>query len=287
MKIMKITALCTIAVFGAVLMFTACKKDKTTGITTTTTTDTSVNEDTQYADDLARTEQTFDEAQNFADQAADNGTVEMKGGPALLSNCARVIIDTGNSPHKITIDFGSSNCLCRDGRYRRGKIIITFEHRYRDSGYEHAIRFDDYYVNDNNVIGTRTVKNMGHNAAGHTYFDVHIDGMIVLNATGDTIKHTSARVRTWVAGERTPNLADDEYELTGSGTLTRASGKTYSINITSPLHIALNCNWIEKGTVAITPNGASSPRILDYGSGICDDQATITVNGRTRTITLR
>ncbi|MBS1773840.1 MAG: hypothetical protein JST82_13355 [Bacteroidetes bacterium] len=280
---MKLTAIATTVLFAAVLAFAACKREKTT------TDDLTITEDTYYADDQAKVDQTYNEVENFTDQAAVNGTVEMKGGedPSILSACATVTKDTTSTPHKITIDFGATNCLCKDGRYRRGKIILTYNGKYRDSGYVHTISFDGYYVNNNRVIGGKSVTNMGHNSSGQTYYNVSVDGGLVLT-TGDTIKHVSTRTRTWVSGESTTMLSDDAYEITGSGTNTRATGKSVSFNITSPLLIALNCNWIKSGTIEFTPAGASSAkRTIDYGTGICDDQATVTVGTKTKTITLK
>ncbi len=279
----KIFSIATFTVLAATLTFTACKRDKNNNSSV------DVNEDTYYADDQARMDQTFDDAQTLSDQAYEFGSVQMKGGenPTILGSCATVTRDTTSTPRKITIDFGATNCLCNDGRYRKGKIIITYSGKYRDSGSVHSIGFDGYYVNNNQVLGTKTVTNMGKNGSGQSYFSINVNAMMILNTTGDTISHVASRTRTWVAGESTSAISDDVYNITGSGTNTRANGKVVTYTITSPLALALNCRWIKQGTIDITPAGASKARTLDYGSGTCDDQATVTVNGNTRAITLR
>ncbi len=282
MRTVKITAFGTMVVFAAVLMFAACKRDKTNNLTANT------DEDTYYAEDQARMDQTYDDAQSIGDQAFANNGVELKGGDDILSSCAVVTHDTISTPRKITIDFGATNCLCKDGRYRRGKIILTYTGKYRDSGSVHTIGFDSYFVNDNAVLGTKTVTNMGKNTSSQTYFNISVNGMIILNTTGDTISHVASRVRTWTAGENTTALSDDVYSITGSGTNTRRTGKIVDYNITNPLVIALNCRWIKQGTIEFTPRGATTAkRTIDYGSGACDDQATVTVGTKTKTITLR
>lgn len=276
MRTKSILFLGIIAIVAGTITFTACKRDKTTD---------DLTEDTGYADDMARVEQNFEEVGSIADQAADLGNVALKGSPFMLSGCASVTKDSISVPHTITIDFGSSNCLCKDGRYRRGKIIVSYQGKYRDSGFVHSVSFDNYYVDDNHVFGSRQVTNMGHNSAGHLYYTIAINGHIVLNSTGDTISHTANRTRTWVAGENTAQVSDDEYSITGSGSITRANGKTFTINITSPLLMAASCNWIEAGTVQITPQGLPL-RTLDYGNGNCDHFATVSVGNKTKTIVL-
>lgn len=275
----KIVSIGTMAAIAAVLMFTACKRDKIKDNTDST-------EDTQYAEDQARMDQAFDDAGNIADEAGTMGNVALKGAVAL-GGCATVTRDTVSVPHTITIDFGTTNCTCLDGRVRRGQIIVSYNGKYKDSGYVHTISFNSYYVNDNRVLGTKTVQNMGHNSSGHSYYNITINGMMIRNATGDTASHTSNRVRTWITGENTPQRSDDSYSITGNGTLTKANGKSFSMSITSPLIVAINCKWIKQGTISITPQGASSARLLDFGSGNCDDQATITVGAHSKTITLK
>lgn len=282
MRTVKITTFGTMVVFAAVLLFAACKRDKTSNLA-------SDDEDTYYMEDQARMDQTYDDAQSISDQAYDNINVQLKGEneAVILGGCAVITHDTTSPIRKITIDFGVTNCTCKDGRVRRGKIIHTYTGKYRDPGSVHTISFDGYYVNNNQVLGTRTVTNKGKNSSGQTYFEIAVDGTIVLT-TGDSIKHIANRVRTWVSGENTMALSDDVYNITGSGTNTRRTGKVVNYNITSPLVIALNCNWIKQGTIEFTPAGASTARrTIDFGGGACDDQATVTVGTRTRTITLR
>lgn len=265
---------------AAMLTFAACKRDKNNNTV-------DLEEDTYYADDQARMDQDFNDIQTLADQAYETGNVQLKGGTSILGGCATVTRDTTSSPRKITIDFGTTNCLGNDGRLRRGKIILTYSGKYRDSGSVHSFGFDGYHINNNQILGGKTVTNMGRNTSGQLYYNINVNGMIILNTSGDTIKHTATRTRTWIAGESTASYSDDEYRIAGNGSNTRANGKVVTYNITSPLLLTLNCKWIKEGTVAITPAGASSARTLYYGTGTCDDQATISYNGRTRTITLR
>jgi hypothetical protein len=269
-----------ITILAATMLIAACRKEK----------DKDENiEDFGYIEDQAQMDQAFDEADDFALEIQSTGGVGQKGGGStvLSGGCATVTKDTTGTPDSVVIDFGTTNCLCKDGRYRRGKIIIIYNGKYRDSGYYHTVTFSNYYINNNYVYGSRTVTNKGKNSSGKTYFTIAVNGHMVMNKTGDTASHTASRTRTWVAGESTLMLSDDAYEITGSGSTVRPSGKSFTTVITSALYVANNCNWIKSGTIEITPNGATFPRVLDFGSGTCDDKATISVNGKTKNIILK
>ena len=264
------------AIIIAVFIFTAaCHKSSQPAI-----------EDIGYASDQATTEQTFSDVQTIADQAStvnSGSTLAYRTTATTGSGCATVTRSTGT----ITIDFGNADCLCHDGRLRRGQIIVTYTGNYADSGSVHTITFNNFYQNDNKVTGSKTVTNMGTNSSGQPYFDVQINGAVTLSG-GGTISATWARVRTWTQGYDTPNdITDDVYQVTGSGNMTRANGQLVNINISAPLIAAISCRWIEAGSVTCTLPGGLT-RVLNYGdTPDCDDLATLTLaNGTTHNITL-
>lgn len=265
--------LSTVAITLSVFVFTAaCHK-----------TSTSTNEDTTPATDYSVAEKTFNDVQTVSDQAATvNGNMAFRTTATTGSGCATVTHSFNGTDSVLTIDFGSTDCLCHDGSYRRGQIIVTYTGHYADSGSVHNITFNNFFHNDNQVTGTKTVTNMGHNSSGQIYFDVTINCSII-KANGETHTANWNRVRTWVT-QGTPNV----YQITGSGTLVRPNGKTVSINITTPLVVASGCRWIEAGTLVYTlPNGLN--RTLNYGNTpVCDDLAQLTLpNGTTQNITLK
>ncbi len=266
----------------------ACKKDNTT--TTANETDTSIASDHNLAD------ATYNDVNNIADQASTgtlvfysptydgNGKIDVA---SEKSSCATITNDTTATPHVLTIDFGTTNCTCNDGKNRRGQIIVTYTGHYRDAGSTHTITFNNYYVNDNHVEGTKTVTNNGLNTAGNITFSISVDGQIT-KTNGDVITHVASHTREWTEGSSTLVWNDDVYLITGSshGTKTTSSGSTnYTAEINTALKRALSCHWFESGVITITPAGHPA-RIIDYGSGTCDDQAIVTINGTPHTITL-
>lgn len=262
---------------GSLAFLASCNKNKKTDTT----------EDTGYASEHSTAEKSFNDAESISDQASTvtSGSTLGYKTTELTSACATVTRTTGS----IVVDFGTVNCLCNDGRNRRGKILISYTGNYSDSGSVRTITFDNYYQNDNNVAGTKTVTNMGHNSLGQPYFNVTVNGTVTL-ATGGTVSTNWARVRTWTDGYNTlTDFSDDKYTVSGTGTLTRANGAIVNIAIptTTPLVFAAGCRWIEAGTLTFTmPSGLT--RSINYGNtATCDNQAVLTLpSGTTYTITM-
>jgi len=266
-------------IIGVVSLTTSCKKDEQ-----------HVADDTSISADDALAEGIYANATNIADEAYNNEVGGLKSSNEtniFLSGCATVTLDTTVMPRVLTIDFGDSNCLCQDGRERRGKIIVTFTGRYRMPGTVITYGFDDYYVNDHNVDGTKVITNMGLNENNNLYYSIEVVGVITKPNNGGTLSWNSSREREWVEGVFTiHNRWDDVYLITGTADGIRPNGQTWERNIVNPLRIQLSCRWIVSGTMEIQPEGLPL-RILDFGNGECDNIATVLVNGVTYTIFLR
>ena len=270
-----------IVLIGSVI--TSCKKE-------TTTEDT----DTQSASDNSLAESNFNDVQSISEQANDLGSLlsyKMQNPYqelTILSACATVTKDTVANPHTITIDFGATNCTCTDGKMRRGQILVSYTGPYRATGTVITHTFNNYFVNDNQVTGTKTVTNNGPNGAGNLIFAINASGNVILANNGGTISWTSTRTREWTAGSATQTVQDDVYSITGGASGTSAAGNTFVSQITTPLvrKMATGCRQIVSGVIVLSPANKAI-RTIDYGTGVCDDQATVTINGHSRTITLR
>jgi hypothetical protein len=265
------------------ILFASCNKSENTSSTKETT--------EASTDVLAET--TFDEVQEMADLAYEMKTTVLKSindddnFGDHFGDCATISLDTTVMPRVLTIDFGTENCLCRDGKYRRGQIIVTFNGRYFMPGTVITHGFNDYYVNDNHVEGLKTLTNEGFNEDGFIWFSIVVNGQITLAENGNKITWSANKSRTWIEGMDTPRRhRDDVFLITGSATASNSNGSGFTRLITNPLRRELSCRWFVSGTIEITP--VNRPfRVLDFGDGNCDSLATVTVNGETYTIILR
>ncbi|MCE3277896.1 MAG: hypothetical protein K0S44_87 [Bacteroidetes bacterium] len=251
------------------------------------------DKETITARDNALAENSYNDVAMIADQAAQ-GALSTYLAPlnsqirSMLSACASIAHDTLSNPRLLAINFGTTNCLCSDGRYRRGIIRVSYTGGYRDSASVHSFTFSNYHVDDNMIDGTKTVVNNGLNSAGNPTYNITVNGQI--NKTnGSSISWTSNRTREWIAGDSTLSWIDDVYLISGtangSSTASGSSTTTFTLNITTPLRKEVGCRHFTSGKFELTPSGRST-RYFDFGTGTCDNEAHVTINGHLFIVTL-
>lgn len=223
--------------------------------------------------DNSRAELYFADALKQSDGAFKNGTV-----PCAVA----VTLDLEAMPRTMLVDFGPENCTGPDGLRRRGRLLVTFTGPYAEPGTVITITPQDYFVNDHQLQGNKTVTNMGDNPQGQPYFNVVVAGTVTAPDGSWTSTHSYQRVRTWIQGSGTPNPLDDVYLVTGGGSGVNRNGQAFAVTITSPLRVEIGCPWIVSGVQQIVPEGRPA-RTIDFGSGTCDNQVSVTVNGFTFT----
>jgi hypothetical protein len=263
-SILKTISISILSIFLLVVVASSCNKN----------TDSATEE--SVAADNSTAEANFSDEARIVDAAAiESGLGKTNG------SCPTITLDTMSTPHKMILDFGATNCIGADGKTRRGQIIITWTGRYREAGTIITHTYVDFFQNDNKIEGTKTVTNNGINNAGHLYFSVIITNAKITKTNGKVISWNSNRTREWIQGANTPTISDDIYNITGSASGTDGNGNAFSVNITKALNVDFGCQYhLTSGTIEITPAGKPT-RVVDYGNGSCDDDATITVGKKT------
>lgn len=269
------------ALAGGLLLTTSCQKKDI------------IADDVVSAEDAGQGDEenatTADLVEAAAPQDATDSASPTVGGTAdmlrLLSSCATRTYDA--KTRTLTLNFGPTNCLCPDGRYRRGQLIAVFSGPYRQAGAVVTINRTNYFVNDNQHLGTRVITSLGSGS-----FDLSVQNASIIFANnGGTTSWTSQRRYTRTAGFGTATILDDTYTITGSLTGTNRRLVSYSATIKQPLvkKFALGCaRHFVAGTVEITHTNQSA-MLLDYdpaGTQACDNVASVTFNGKTHTIHL-
>lgn len=197
-------------------------------------------------------------------------------------------------PIKIIIDFGNG-CLGNDGHMRYGKIIITYTGKLLYPSSTATTTFDGFRIDDISVQGTYTIKNTATTSSTNyqPQYTITVTGAKLSTPDGNYCNWESTRVITQVEGLTTPIPADDVFTITGSSHGEVKHGNdmyAWHSEITNPLRKRFSCHWISMGTIKVTretlPSNSPYVATLDYGSGACDNQATLTINGVAHQITL-
>lgn len=287
MKSKKIVQILIVGLLVSGLSFgiSSCKKDEAV---------VDASDDISLTKEQLAAEAMVEEMEIMAEDVMDI-TMDSIKGPAMgpkpphWGPCATITIvpfDSITWPKTITVDFGPVNCLCNDGKYRRGQIVTIASAPPMDSLSTRITNSINYYVNDHLVEGTRTSSNLGHINGMLTHTNSLLNGKIT-RPNGDSSTMNAQHTRVFAAGESTPYpvIYDDVWLLSGSKSGTMFNGTSYSMTITNPLEIPRACSWIVSGTKEMQ-RGNKPLRTIDFGNGSCDNIATVTVNGVTQTIYL-
>lgn len=279
----KSTAFITAGLCTCLLVVASCRKERQ-----------ELDSDTASAAEYAVADAAFADVANIADEAysgnLDTYRTSEGGVQGTLSACADLTIDT--LARSMVIDFGTVNCECADGVFRRGKILVSWTGAYRDSGSSHTITFDDYFVNSNQILGTKTVVNNGINTNGNLSFSVSVNGSIVWDPQSaggaGTSTMVSTRTREWISGSSTPVWSDDVYLISGTAAGETRTGNAYTMSTSQPLKKEIGWRHFTDGILQFTPSGKFT-RTIDYGyvNGGRDALAQVTINGYSFNIQLK
>jgi len=261
---------------------------------------TSCSSDDSSATDEALTVTTTDEAQaatindevvSEADQyvttTANAGYMAVKSVEAVTG--PTITVDKPDSvsfPKTITIDFGTGFTGKR-GNVLKGKLIVVISDKMWKANSSKTITFNNFYVNDNKVSGSKTVTYKGLTTTKHSYWTISVNDTIN-RKDGATVTWISERTRELVDNNSTPLIwADDKYSITGVSSGVNAKGKAYSMVIDSnnPLIIYNNYPHFVQGIVTVTSETRTAT--FNYGNGEKDNLATVTINGKTKEISLK
>lgn len=229
----------------------------------------------------------FDDIDLMASEAITNGdNGRVLGAMGAIPGCAVLTHDVDT--RTIVIDFGAG-CTDAKNNVRKGKIIITRSGgRYFQSGSSHTTRLEGYYINNIEVAGTRTVTNVSAEQGGEMKFNVVLDGGKVTWPDGTTAEREVDHLRTWISTEET---GMPEWHITGTASGINRKHQVYTSTINNTVVVRYQCLQAEifvptKGSLLI--ERPDKPVIaLDYGDGSCDNEVTLSMNGRSRTITVK
>jgi outer membrane murein-binding lipoprotein Lpp len=276
---MKTNALIKIVAVFAIIILSSCSKDNNDALATFTTTDIATN---AKIDQISN-----DVADIIEDQYAEQnplGKPDANVENTTLPSCVTVTTTLTSATWTRIINFGTTGCaVMPNGAILRGVITISGSLNYTLQNYVISYTFVNFYHNDVLIQGNRTItrsfQSTNYQSAIHP---VNVMDMnMTFTTRGDVYTRVGTRTRECVEGFDTrANWSDNIYVVTGSWATTFPNGIVHSnvISATTPLRIRMNCNYrIVSGMITITrPNHTAT---LDYGTGTCDNIATMSIDG--------
>ena len=295
------------------LLFSSCRKREKEVVE---------EEDTEQntANDNNSAESYMADIESIGSQVSEDGSLETyrttgsTGMEALEASGCAVITVAGQI---VTVDFGTTGCVGKDGRSRTGKLIYDFSAstsgatHYRNPGFSMSVTSQNYVVNGYAVnIINKTITNTTPNTIPSTTNPgTNLKWLVVANVS--IVKPNNGGTITW-ACSRTKELLNTNdtncykgqnraivwtkaiVKLNGSASGVNAKSENYSA-VATDLVRDFNCapdpvsrphrHPFISGTVVYTP--ASRPvRTIDYGNGACDMLATITIKNKIFNINL-
>jgi hypothetical protein len=81
------------------------------------------------------------------------------------------------------------------------------------------------------------------------------------------------------AGQASTTISDDSYLISGTAEGRAFKGNAFSVEISESLLITNSCIYIVHGKCNVKPENLHTRRV-NYGSGTCDAQANVDINGK-------
>jgi hypothetical protein len=256
------------------LTMSACTKDEN-NVSPSTSSELAVVSDESYVTvqfDMA------EEEMDVVGTAANGRETDKK---PFEATCATVTIDTVN--RTMTIDFGTTGCVGKDGKTRKGKITRTWSADKKTETITHT----DYYVEGNKIEGTRTRTLLEGSLQTGRKFQVTLVGGKITFIDGTFTTMDGNWVRQY------DKLAEAKSTETGTCSGIGKNGVKFTSTVEKPLVRKIACfatriPFIVEGVrkVTLEKDGLSKTASIDYGDGACDNKATVTVNGESKEIEL-
>ncbi len=288
------------------MMFTSCRKPDRQEETP--------DQETATASDNANMENISADIDAMGGQAAETGTVSLRGNGTGMLEMAPSATVTGFNTSTITVDFGTG-VTGPDGRTRSGKLFFDLSGctpstsvYYRNPGFKVVITSQNYAVDGWSVsINNKTIQNTTPQSVNSqtVYSGVNLTWKITANISATN----GTKTVTWIC-DRTKELINSNdvncyhgqlLPITWSKAIVKLNGTANGVNGKSEQYSVTATNLVRdfncspntnpnrhpfiSGTIDYKP-GTRPTRHIDYGNGGCDNGALVTVNGVTYSMNL-
>lgn len=235
--------------------------------------------------DQSNTEMLIDDVEENVTTEVDNvllykDGVFNKSCPSISFRHRRVFPDT------IVIDWGTSGCIDRNGRVKRGSIQVIITGPMQYPGSKRTTTFNNYSVDSVGLTGTVVVENISPDSVSCRVLRRNVTNAQLTFPDGTFRAWNATHTRTQTQGCQTKTILDDAWSITGGSNGQTRAGNAFTSNITTPILRSASCPRPTTGTVSSSVG--SNNWVIDFGNGTCDRTATVSFNGSApRTFTMR
>lgn len=266
-----------------VLILASCKKTDETSFSA---------QDNQSVANDGTVEAQQDETSDIATSALNTNDPAGRAETDDRTKCATITLGANSTKEAgtITIDFGSNTgCTDSKGNTRKGKLIVSWlGGRWFVLGSSFTVASDGYSINGVKISGTRTVTNVTTNVATPTW---KISGSYTSTWPDNTTAiRTVSITRQWVIAD-SKIIVSQTSDASSFATGTNRYGKSYSVQVTTPLEFSASCLGTSKiyipvkGVKVITVD--TKVYSVDFGTGTCDNTFTVSFNGKSKEFTAK
>jgi hypothetical protein len=247
----------------------------------------SAQEELSVTEKSTITDNTADEELHFFEETiALNG----EGGRTSAGEC---VVTTRDLQSKtITLDFGTG-CEGNFGRERSGKVFILFTGDFDTKTSGREITFENYVVNTRAIDGKIKLSTTTQNGAGNPTHTRELIDFSVTFQNGETFVLNGSTVRELIAGGADNIIGNEVLRVTGEYEGSSSLGRNFSRKIVEPIITDFSCRESLKfirvaGTqdITIINSSGSKTRTIKYGTGDCDNEIVVNINGKDYTITI-
>jgi len=288
------------AMVAGILMMTSCSKNNdalNSGDTQNVNSESAADSYTSETSDMSTSVVSNITATRYGNGRAAGAITGLGDKDGRLAGATITITPTPGSTKDnpsgvIRIDFGAG--VTTNGVTRKGAILISYAGRKNAGQSTRSLSYDGYSRNGVVFSNTMlfTVKNIAtQGTLDSTHFNHRLSGGLLTFPDGSTIsREADYNVQLDFVAKTLSISADASANANlHSATGTTRAGKEYAMDITTPLVYKAEClatkNYFAvSGEKTIITN--KIVYTINYGDGTCDNTVTITVGGKSATLTV-
>lgn len=201
--------------------------------------------------------------------------------------CAEAEVAHFPDERRIVVDF-KEGCTSANGLVRKGKLLIDYTGVILFPGASVMVNFENYHVNGVKIEGTRTSTNRGINLnEGTITFETIVNNGRLTWEDGSQATVTINHNRKFILPGENEGI---RAEITGTTSGNSRTGVAFNAEISEALVFFQNCtntgNWIPSQGKSLIAISQAFLFEVDYGTGECDREITVRLEGETITLTL-